>query len=461
MAKKVVIVGAGPAGMSAATALAKFGIHTTVLEEAPKAGGVIYRGPWRKTLDMPHLDEKLQNSIDKIQQDYQRHAALIELRTQTRVLGPLGDNNLLITHDHQLSTTEYDQLVLATGCQERSVPFPGWQLPGVMLLGGIQLQLKSGLVRPGNKVVIAGTGPLLVLVACQLHKAGCQVEAICEAAKFSAIAKETLAILNRPQQALDGLSMMWYLKQHKIPLHYGWGLVKASGDKQLNEVTIAPYDEQWVPDHDRAVTYTVDTLGVGYGFSARSQLAQLMGLDVVYDHMSGAIPTTDDWQRSSVGGVFCAGDSVKLAGADAAMLEGRITAQAIAAELGKQSHSEAEQQIHAMRRQLSRLYRFRQAFDTAGYRELGLLSLPDEDTVICRCEQVKRRAIDEAIAQGCRDIVTLKMRTRVTMGDCQGKTCAHYCYDRLKKEGYNQEQSLVRPRFPLDPIPFAALEDNA
>ncbi|MEJ2766299.1 FAD/NAD(P)-binding oxidoreductase [Photobacterium sp. MCCC 1A19761] len=461
MAKKVVIVGAGPAGMSAATELAKFGIHTTVLEEAPKAGGVIYRGPWRKTLDMPHLDEKLQGSIDKIQQNYQQYRSFIDLRTQTRVLGPLGNNSLLLTHDHQLSTIEYDQLILATGCQERSVPFPGWQLPGVMLLGGIQLQLKSGLVRPGHKVVIAGTGPLLVLVACQLHKAGCQVEAICEAAKFASIAKETLGLLNRPQQALNGLSMMLYLKQHKIPLHYGWGLVKASGVEQLNEVTIAPYNDQWEPDQAKAVTLNVDTLGVGYGFSARSQLAQLMGLNVEYDHMSGAIPTTDDWQRSSVDGVFCAGDSAKLAGADAAMLEGRITAQAIAAELGKLSHTEAEQQIHAMRRNLTRYYRFRQAFDTAGYRESGLLSLPDEDTVICRCEQVKRRAIDEAIAQGCRDIVTLKMRTRVTMGDCQGKTCAHYCYDRLKEEGFGQDQGLVRPRFPLDPIPFAALEDNS
>ncbi|QUM81776.1 NAD(P)/FAD-dependent oxidoreductase [Moritella sp. 5] len=460
MAKKIVIVGAGPAGMSAATELARNGIYSTVIDEAPKAGGVIYRGPWRKTPDMPHLDEKLKASMDKLQQEYQRYSSFINLQTQTRVLGPLGNNNLLITHDQQLTNIEYDQLILATGCQERSIPFKGWQLPGVMLLGAIQLQLKSGLVRPGNKVVIVGSGPLLVLVACQLHKAGCQVEAIYEATKFSAIAKETLAMLNRPQQVLDGLSMMWYLKQQKIPLHYGWGVVKAEGVNQLNEVMVAPYDESWLPDKSKAVTHTVDTLGVGYGFAARSQLAQLLELDVEYDHMSGTIPKVDKWQRSSMSGVLCAGDSVKVAGADAAITEGMIAAKAVACELGEVDHATAEQCIIALHRTLSRLYRFRKAFDNTSHRQLGLVSLPDDETVICRCEQVKKKTIDEAISQGCRDIVTLKMRTRVTMGDCQGKTCAHYCYDRMKKEGFSKEVGLIRPRFPLDPIPFSALMEN-
>lgn len=460
MTKNIVIIGGGAAGISAAIELAHLGIHTTVIDEAPKVGGVIYRGAWRKTADMPHLDAKLTTAMNKLQADYQSNAAFITPRTQTKVLGPLGENNLLVTHDNKLSNIEYDHLILATGCQERSIPFPGWQLPGVMLLGAIQLQLKSGLVRPGHKVVLTGSGPLLVLVACQLHKSGCQIEAVYEAAKFSSIAKGTLAILNRPQQTLDGLSMLWYLKQHNIPLHYGWGIVKAEGSHQLDEVTVAPYDDNWYPDHSQAVTHRVDTLGVGYGFVARSQLALLIGLNIQYDHMSGAIPVVDEWQRSSQKNIFCAGDGSKVAGADAAVLEGKIAAKAIAYEIGQLEQAHAEKCISAMRRQLSRLYRFRQAFDNASFRELGLLSLPEEDTMICRCEQVSRKVIDEAISQGCRDIVTLKMRTRVTMGDCQGKTCSHYCYDRLNNEGFRQDQGVVRPRFPLDPIPFAALEEE-
>ena len=119
-----------------------------------------------------------------------------------------------------------------------------------------------------------------------------------------------------------------------------------------------------------------------------------------------------------------------------------------------------ENEINKLRKELDRIYRFRGAFDRANRRQLGLLDLADEDTVICRCEKVKRSEIDRAIEQGCRDIVSLKMITRVTMGDCQGKTCGSYCYDRMDKEGFKQEQGLIRPRFPLDPIPFSAMEEE-
>ncbi|WBA16462.1 FAD/NAD(P)-dependent oxidoreductase [Salinivibrio proteolyticus] len=459
MSKPVVIVGAGPAGLSAAVTLAKHKVASIIVDEAPKPGGVVYRGPWRDTDALPHLDDKWKATSQSLREQYRQHQDLIDLRSLTRVLGPMADQHLLTAHEDTLSTIDYEQLILATGCQERSIPFPGWDMPGVMLLGGIQLQIKSGLVRPGHRCVITGTGPLLVLVACQLHKAGCDIAGIYEAAPFKDLARETLALLNRPQLALDGLSMMMYLKRHHIPMHYGWGVVKASGDPQVEHVTVAPYSKDWHPDVSRAETINADLLGVGYGFAARSQLAQLMGLDMQYDHMSGAIPVVDEWQRASLDNVYCAGDTVKFAGAEAAMLEGKIAAYS-ALKARNISMPNLDNEFKALRHQLEKSYRFRKGFDTAGYRRPGLLSLPEKDTVICRCEQVKKADIDNAINQGVKDVITLKMRTRVTMGDCQGKTCAHYCYDRLN-ESTTSPQPLIRPRFPLDPIPFAALEDDA
>ena len=119
----------------------------------------------------------------------------------------------MLSQDNQLTSCQYDDLILATGCHERSIPFPGWQLPGVMMMGGIQLQLKSGLVRPGSKIALVGTGPLMPLVACQLHKSGVDVIGIYEASHFSQLAKEALALLNKPKLTLTGLSMMAYLKK--------------------------------------------------------------------------------------------------------------------------------------------------------------------------------------------------------------------------------------------------------
>ncbi|MDO6706636.1 NAD(P)/FAD-dependent oxidoreductase [Photobacterium sp. 1_MG-2023] len=461
MSESIVVVGAGPAGMSIATTLSEHGIRTTVVDESPKAGGVIYRGPWRTTQAMPHLDENLQKKIRLQQELVVKHQANIQLQTETRVLGPLANNQLLLSHHDKLSQLDFDYLFLATGCQERSIPFPGWQLPGVMLTGGIQLQLKSGLVRPGHQAVLTGTGPLLILVACQLHRAGVAVQGVFDATPFMEISKEVLALLNRPQVTLEGMSLMAYLKRHRIPVKHGWGIVKAEGGDTLERVAVAPYNRNWEADKQHLEWIDADLLGVGYGFASRSQLAQLMDLNVRVDEFSGLIPVTDAQQRSSRENIFCAGDSARFAGADVAIVEGQIAALSLVAELKPEKATDIQAQLTELQKTLRRYYRFRGAFDRANQRKKGLLQLPEPDTVICRCEQVKRSAIDQAIQEGCRDTVSLKMRTRVTMGDCQGKTCSHYCYDRLAQEGFHNEQGHFRTRFPLDPIPFSAMEDEA
>lgn len=460
MSNKIVIVGAGPAGISAATTLSKNGFKSVLIDENTVAGGVIYRGPLRAVQEMPHLDEKLQTAIVEQKQKLAEHEHNIELKMATRVQGPVGRNMLLLSANGKLSTQEYDHLILATGCQERSIPFPGWQLPGVMLTGGIQLHLKSGFVKPGKRAVIVGSGPLLILVACQLHHAGVDVAGVYEATQLKELSKEAIALLNRPQVMLDGVSLMGYLRRHNIPLKYGWGIVKAEGEECLQRVAVAPYNSDWEADVSKIEWIETDTVGVGYGFSARSQLAQLMGVETKHDEIGGVIPVADKYQRSSIENIYCAGDSVKFAGADVAMLEGEIAAHSILMDIDPELQSSSQSHIERLSKRRARYYRFRGAFDRANRRKAGLLSLPSEDTVICRCEQVKRRDIDQALAEGCKDVITLKMRTRLSMGDCQGKTCCHYVYDRFAQEGLKETAGTLRPRFPLDPIPFAALEEE-
>lgn len=458
--KNIVIVGAGSAGISAAETLGKYGLPCTLVDENSKIGGVVYRGPIRQTQQLPHLDLNYRRSMSALHTRYERQKQHIKLSLETSILGPESDQSLLAISRGKMTSIPYDALILSTGCHERSVPFPGWQLPGVMLLGGVQLQIKSGLVRPGARMALVGTGPLLPLVAVQLHKAGVNVVGVYEASQFHKLAKEAVALLNIPRLMLNGLSLMAYLKKHDIPFHYGWGVVSAEGTETVQHLQVAPYDSEWRANHKKRKTLDVDAVGVGYGFVARTHISQLMGLDHEYQLMSGYVPAIDSALETSKPNVFVAGDSSGILGSDGAIYEGRIAATRIAERLGAISTAEAETNIQKFQARLTKIRNFRFGFDRFSERKLGLLALPESDTVVCRCENVRRNQIDQALNEGIKDITTLKMRTRVGMGDCQGKICGSYCYDRFEQAGMREQMGLIRPRFPLDPIPFSALEET-
>lgn len=184
----------------------------------------------RAGVDPAYLGARYTRMLEKLRRDFSACAGHIDLRLNSRVVGGDGQRLMVLDEAERLHEVEYSHLLLATGCHERSVPFPGWTLPGVMLLGGLQLQIKSGVVKPLGDTLIAGSGPLLPLVACQLHAAGVRVAGVYEACAFGRMARESLALLNKPQLFLDGLSMLGYLKLNGIPLHYGWGVVEASGE---------------------------------------------------------------------------------------------------------------------------------------------------------------------------------------------------------------------------------------
>lgn len=458
--REVVIVGGGGAGISAASELAKYGIHSRIIDEASKIGGVVYRGPLRQSDALPHLDLNLQRAIAALHIRYTHYKDYITLDLETSVLGPEGDQGVIVNHQGKIEIRRYDALILATGCHERSVPFPGWLLPGVMLMGGVQLMIKSGLVRPGKKIAVVGTGPLLPLIACQLHRAGVTVAGVYEASKFGKLAKEAVTLLNQPRLTLQGLSMMAYLKKQGIAFKYGWGIVEAKGTDQVNAVVVAPYDHHWRADVNKSKTLDVDCVAVGYGFVSRVQVAQLFGLTHQYDETSGLIPVLNQYYMGSVDGTYVAGDSGAVLGGAAAIHSGKLAALDIARRFKQISESRFHEKVVRVQRKLERVKRFRWGFDRFSERQTGLLELVKADTVICRCENVRREQIDQALAQGIKDIGSLKMRTRVSMGDCQGKICASYCYDRFKEAGLSEGMGQIRPRFPLDPISFAAMEDD-
>ncbi|ALY61357.1 MULTISPECIES: cyanide-forming glycine dehydrogenase subunit HcnB [Pseudomonas] len=454
-----VIVGGGSAGMAAAIELARRGVPCVLFDEASRPGGVVYRGPLRAGVDPAYLGARYTRMLEKLRRDFSACAGHIDLRLNSRVVG--GDSQRLMVLDEaeRLHEVEYSHLLLATGCHERSVPFPGWTLPGVMLLGGLQLQIKSGVVKPLGDTLIAGSGPLLPLVACQLHAAGVRVAGVYEACAFGRMARESLALLNKPQLFLDGLSMLGYLKLNGIPLHYGWGVVEASGEGELTEVTVAPYDEEWRPDLENARPVKASTLAVGYGFIPRTQLSQQLGLEHGFSDDGYLRAECNVWQQSSQPHIHLAGDMAGIRGGEAAMIGGRIAALSILLQREAIAPAEAIERRESHLARLEAIKRFRAGVERYTQRGARQVELARADTVICRCEQVTRGDIERALEQGVQDIAGLKMRTRAGMGDCQGRMCIGYCSDRLRRATGRHDVGWLRPRFPIDPIPFSAFQN--
>ncbi|MFC3944443.1 FAD/NAD(P)-binding oxidoreductase [Pseudomonas gingeri NCPPB 3146 = LMG 5327] len=454
-----VIVGGGPAGMAAAVELARHGVSSVLFEEASQLGGVVYRGPLRSGVDLGYLGARYSATLEKLHGEFATCVDRVEVRCNTRIVGGEGARTLMaLDADESLQQIEYPQLLLAAGCHERNVPFPGWTLPGVMLLGGLQLQIKSGVVKPLGATVIAGTGPLLPLVACQLHAAGVAVAGVYEASAFARIARESLALLHKPQMFLDGLSMLAYLKLHGIAMHYGWGVVEAQGQDELMRVTLAPYSDDWQADLRRAHQVEAQTLAVGYGFIPRTQLSQQMGLGHGFNADGYLCAETNIWQQSSEPHIHLAGDMGGIRGGEAAMLAGRIAAVSI---LMQRDVLDAEAAL-ALRQvyldKLAGIRKFRSGVDRYTRRGIRQIDLAKADTVICRCEHATRADIDRALSQGVEDMAGLKIRTRVSMGDCQGRMCVGYCSDRLREATGRADVGWLRPRFPIEPIPFSAFQ---
>ncbi|MEN5033609.1 cyanide-forming glycine dehydrogenase subunit HcnB [Pseudomonas sp. TWI929] len=459
MSQRPIIVGGGPAGMAAAIELAEHRVSSLLFDEASRTGGVVYRGPLRGGVELDYLGSRYSKALRQLHEDFGKCAQWVETRLNSRIVGGDDRRLLALDADEKLHEVDYRHLVLAAGCHERSVPFPGWTLPGVMLLGGLQLQIKSGVVKPLGKTLIAGTGPLLPLVACQLHAAGAEVAGVYEACAFNRMAKECLALMNKPQLFLQGLSLLAYMKLHGITMHYGWGVVKAEGGAELGEVLVAPYDQHWKADLSRARSETAETLAVGYGFIPRTQLSQQLGLTHSYSEDGYLRADCNAWQQSNAPHVHLAGDMAGICGGEAGLLTGRIAALSILQQMGVLTIKQALQKRERYQSKLATIRRFRAGVERYTARGPLQLELPEADTVICRCEHVTRSAIDLALEQGVPDMASLKMRTRVSMGDCQGRMCIGYCSDRLRNATGQQDVGWLRPRFPIDPIPFSAFEN--
>ncbi len=358
----IAVVGAGPAGIAAACRAAENGARVVVIDDNPAPGGQIWRG------------EKSEPWIER----FKRSGAVLERDTAV---------------DERVRQRGA-KLILATGARELFLPFPGWTLPGVTGVGGLQALIKSGLAVKGMRVVIAGSGPLLLAAASLARSKGAVVRLVAEQAPGGRVTGFAGALWRHPGKALQGAELILTL----IGVRYDAGcfVEEACGEGQVEHVRVRRGERAWEEK--------CDLLAVGFGLVPNTELAALLGCD-----LDSGFVRTGDWQQTSVPGVYAAGELTGIGGVEKSLVEGEIAGLAAA---GREADAE---RLFSRRASWKR---FAARLQSAFALEPVLKKLAREDTCVCRCEDVPLSEL-----KGRASWREAKLQTRCGMGSCQGRIC--------------------------------------
>ena len=379
----VLVIGGGPAGIAAAVCAGEYGSRTAIVDDNPSLGGQI----WRTSTEMSP-------SIEAAEWYRRLQKAGVTVLSGMRVFDQPAPGVLLAEGDEDLLELRYRKLILATGARERFLPFPGWTLPNVMGAGGLQAMVKSGLPIRDKRVVVAGTGPLLLAVASYLKDHGADVPMLCEQASYSRLARFAIALWNQPGKISQSLQLKRTLEG--VTFAPGSWVTAAQGQSALERVTISRAG--------KPQTILCDYLACGFHLVPNIELAQLLGCNI-----QNSFVHVDEIQQTSIANIFCAGEPTSIGGIDLSLIEGQIAGLAAA----DRAH-EARELFSARKK----AQRFARALDRAFQLRPELKKLAAPETLICRCEDVPYRRLQSHT--GWR---SAKLHTRCGMGPCQGRIC--------------------------------------
>lgn len=441
------IVGAGPAGMAAATLAAELGLDTMLIDEQDAPGGQIYRGVERAEPASPLGTDYLagRNLAAAMRAGGARYLP------STMVWHIDPDGTMSLVTGGASRTVRARRILLATGAIERPVPIPGWTLPGVMTAGAAQIILKTADLVPAGRVVLAGQGPLIWLVVAQLIRAGAppaMILATTPHRNYHVAARLLPQALWPARRALwKGLSLIREVRRAGIPIVREAHGVRALGRDRVEGVA-------W----DGGETPT-DLLLLHEGVIPNTQISLGLQLDHRWDpNQLCWRPLTDDWGATAVNRIAIAGDGGGIAGAEAAALSGRLAALDAASFLDKIAPAERDRRARPIRRALRRELAIRPLLD-ALYRPAPAMLVPADDVIACRCEEITVAQIRRAARLGAQGPNQAKAFTRCGMGPCQGRICGPIVgavmADALHKP--IADIGTYRPRAPYKPITLGAL----
>jgi D-hydroxyproline dehydrogenase subunit alpha len=381
---EVVIVGAGPAGISAACVVAETGRDALLIDDNPSPGGQIWREQERhgSNWEAAHWLRRLQLYRVEV------------LRGATVIDGDPDKHAIVCETANSVSTIRYKKLILATGSRELFLPFPGWTLPNVMGAGGLQALVKAGMPISGKRVVVAGSGPLLLAVGAYLKKQGAHVLAIAEQASWARLARFGLGLPTQPYKLAEAVQLKRAL--FRVPYHAGAWVEAALGETVLERVRLSLSHRRW--------DAPCDYLAVGFGLVPNIELAATLGCK-----LSAGCVQVDPMQQTSASDILSAGETTGIGGVELSLMEGRIAGySAIGDRLNAQWLFSDRERMRRFARRMQKAFALREE----------LRHLPSEGTLVCRCEDVSYQRI--APMPGWR---AAKLHTRCGMGPCQGRVC--------------------------------------
>lgn len=443
----LIIIGAGPAGMTAAATAAKHGARVLLLDEQRRSGGQIYRDVGETDTARPYLGK-----------DYAAGRALvaalnapgIDIEVDATVWRVDAGPRVIWSRGGKSHVTRARHVLLASGAQERPTPFPGWTLPGVMPAGAAQILMKTSGLLPRD-AVLAGSGPLIYLIAAQMIDAGARPRALVETQSPRMLLRAARhlprALLATPT-LLKGLGLIAKIRAAGITRHIG--ATGFSAEKTENGDILFSFTAK---GHRHQIATPL--LLTHQGVVPSTHISRAAGVAHEWNEAQQAFQAkTDPWGRTDVHGIHVAGDGAGIGGADAAKAAGRLAALDILHRLGRLTEDTRNQTAAADRAAHRRAMAIRPFLDAA-YAPLPEILAPEGDTIVCRCEEITAADIHASLKEGANGPRQVKTATRAGMGPCQGRMCDLTVRGILAKCGATP--ATPRGRSPIKPVKLGEL----
>ena len=427
----VVIIGAGPAGLSASLAAAAAGAPVLLIDSNPRLGGQYWRMSADDFQDQHNQHFDLDTGLLLINAVKARKE--IEVWSGSQIWSATnkdGKNTLRVIYQGKERIVNTENLILCTGAYDRTLPFPGWDIPGVMTPGGVQSLLKGHGVLAGKRVVVAGSGPFLLPVAAGVVKAGGSVVALLEANKSRRWLTSFFVLLENISKIKEAFYYIKTISEAKVRARFGQAVIAAhaASNGELESVDIAKIDRNF--RIKKVQNIKCDVAAIGWGFTADTSLAGSLGCNQLVAKDDGVVVWVDGEQQTSIPGVFAAGEITGIGGSDLSMAEGVIAGISAAKFVGCNVEV-----LKAHRKRRAKRQRFASALIRAYPIKPGWKSWLRDETIICRCEEVCLSDLKHSINElGATDSRTAKLLTRCGMGLCQGRICGRFVVDLVANE---------------------------